>query len=255
MRTTEAQQFLHTQPSSGVSRTALHAAHVGASKAEISAFADVLAKADGNMRVVLASRRPLGTMVYFMRKEPTVESGHSTIKLTYEDYVRFPGDGLRHEIIAGEHYVTPSPPLRHQRISGNLFYLLRAYLENHPIGELFYAPFDALLGRHDIVVPDLLYLSRERTHFLTSKNLQGPPSLVIEILSASTSRRDRQLKRDLYERVGVEEYWLVDPECDVVNIYRWGAGASESSAEYEKTATLTSPLFPGLDLPLDRVFG
>jgi Uma2 family endonuclease len=87
------------------------------------------------------------------------------------------------------------------------------------------------------------------------KNLQGPPSLVIEILSPSTSRRDRQLKRDLYQRVGVEEYWLVDPERDLVTIYRWGAAAAESSAEYAKTATLTSPLFPGLELPLDRVFG
>jgi Uma2 family endonuclease len=254
MRRTEAQQFLHTQPSSGVSRTALHAAQVGASKAEIIAFADVLANADSHMRVALASRRPASTMVYFMREEPTVESGHSTTKLTYDDYVRFPEDGLRHEIIDGEHYVTPSPSLRHQRISGTLFYLLRTYLEKHPLGELFYAPFDALLGRHDIVVPDLLYLSEERRHFLTAKNLQGPPSLVIEILSPSTSRRDRQLKRDLYERVGVEEYWLVDPERDVVNIYRWGADGHESSVEYEKTATLTSSLFPGLELPLDRVF-
>ncbi len=183
-----------------------------------------------------------------------MESGHSTTKLTYADYVRFPEDGLRHEIIDGEHFVTPSPSLRHQRISGTLFYLLRSHLENHPVGELFYAPFDALLGAHDIVVPDLLYLSEERRHFLTAKNLQGPPNLVIEILSPSTSRRDRRLKRDLYERVGVEEYWLVDPERNVVNIYRWEAGASESSAEYEKTATLTSPLFPGLNLQLDRVF-
>ena len=73
--------------------------------------------------------------------------------------------------------------------------------------------------------PDLLYLSEERRHLLTAKNLQGPPSLVIEILSPSTSRRDRQLKRDLYERVGVDQYWLVDPKRDVVNIYQWGTGA------------------------------
>jgi Uma2 family endonuclease len=174
-----------------------------------------------------------------------VESGHSTTKLTYADYVRFPEDGLRHEIIDGEHYVTPSPSLRHQRISGTIYYLLRTYLEKHPIGELFYAPVDALLGTHDIVVPDLLYLSEERRLFLTAKNLQGPPSLVIEILSPSTSRRDRQLKRDLYERVGVEEYWLVDPEPDVVNIYRWGNDAHESSVEYAKNCHPDQSLVSG----------
>ena len=193
-------------------------------------------------------------MVQFVRKEPTVESGHSTTKLTYEDYVRFPEDGLRHEIIDGEHYVTPTPATRHQRISGELFYLIRAYLEAHRLGELFHAPFDALLGKYDVVVPDLLYLSNERCHFLTSKNLQGPPTLVIEILSPSTSRRDRLLKRDLYARVGVEEYWVVDPVCDVVEVYRQGSGAFEASVQYDKTAILTSPLFPGLELALDRVF-
>jgi Uma2 family endonuclease len=189
-----------------------------------------------------------------MRKEPTVESGHSTTKLTYEDYVRFPDDGLRHEIIDGEHYVTPSPSMRHQRILGNFFYLIRAYLEDHPLGDVFFAPFDALLGPHDVVVPDLLYISSERSHFLTSQNLQGPPNLVIEVLSPSTSRRDRHLKRDLYERVGVEEYWLADPRRDVVIVYRWGSDAHASPVEYEKTAILPSPLFPGLALPLERVF-
>ena len=115
-----------------------------------------------------------------------------------------PGDGLRHEIIDGEHYVTPSPVTRHQRISRNLLHLIQTYLDTHPIGEILAAPFDALLSEFDIVVPDVLYLSRERARFLTEKNLQGPPDLVIEILSPGTRSRDERLKRNLYERVGVE---------------------------------------------------
>src|SRR5712691_9906090 len=99
------------------------------------------------------------TMVQFVREETDVESGHSTTKLTYADYVLFPEDGLRHEIIDGEHYVTPSPSLRHQRISGKLFHLIQTYLDTHSIGEVFYAPLDALLGEFDVVVPDLLYVS------------------------------------------------------------------------------------------------
>jgi Uma2 family endonuclease len=184
-----------------------------------------------------------------------VESGHSTTKLTYEDYVRLPDDGLRHEIIDGEHYVTPSPSLRHQQISGRLFYSIQQYLDAHPIGTIFYAPIDALLSKFDIVVPDLIYISNERSRYMTTKNVQGPPDLVIEILSPSTARRDQKLKRDLYERAGVLEYWLVDPVRDSVSVCRSQSASTFSAAvEYEKAAILTSPLFPGLELHLDRVF-
>jgi Uma2 family endonuclease len=184
-----------------------------------------------------------------------VESGHSTTKLTYADYVGLPDDGLRHEIIDGEHYVSPSPSVRHQQISGRLFYLIQQYLHADPIGSIFYAPLDALLSEFDIVVPDLIYVSNDRSRYLTSKNLQGPPDLVIEILSPSTARRDQKLKRDLYERVGVQEYWLLDPVRDVINVYRAESGSTFAPpVEYAKTAILTSLLFPGLELALDRVF-
>lgn len=194
-------------------------------------------------------------MVQFVPEEPTVESDHSTTKLTYADYVRLPDDGLRHEIIDGEHYVTPSPSVRHQQISGRLFHLIQLHLDTHPIGAIFYAPLDALLSEFDIVVPDLIYISNERSRYLTSKNLQGPPNLVIEILSPSTARRDQRLKHDLYERVGVEEYWLVDPARDVVDVYhRQDDDRFGTAMRYAKTATLTSPLFPDLEIRLDRVF-
>jgi len=182
-----------------------------------------------------------------------MERQDSTTKLTYADYLRFPDDGLRHEIIDGEHYVTPSPATRHQRISRNLLHLIQTYLDSHPIGELFAAPFDALLSDFDIVVPDLLYLSNERARFLTSKNLQGPPDLVIEILSPSTRSRDKKLKRDLYERVGVQEYWVVDPEQDRVEIYRRRAGSFGEATAVSRPTAITTPLLPNFELPLDRV--
>lgn len=76
--------------------------------------------------------------------------------------------------------MTPPPATRHQRISRNLLHLIQSYLDTQPIGEVFCAPFDVLLSEWDIVVPDLIYLSNERAHFLTSKNLQGPPDVLIE---------------------------------------------------------------------------
>lgn len=179
--------------------------------------------------------------------------GHSSTKLTYADYVLFPDDGLRHEIIEGEHHVTLAPTMQHQRISGNLYFLIRSYLEKQPIGEVFAAPCDVLLSETDILVPDLICISKQRSHLITSKNLQGAPDLAIEILSPSTRRRDQRLKRDVYERAGVEEYWLVDPERNLVEVCRRATGAFQEPLEYEKAQVLTTPLLPGLELPLDKI--
>ena len=185
-----------------------------------------------------------------------MERERSSTKLTYADYVALPDDDLRHEIIDGEHYVTPSPVTRHQRISRNLLHLIQTYLDTNPLGEIFYAPLDALLSEFDIVVPDLLYLSRERARFLTEKNLQGPPDFVIEILSPSTRSRDERLKRDLYERVGVQEYWLVNPLRDVIHVYRLDETQRFTAAEsYARGDLLTTRLLPGLQLAVDSVLG
>ena len=185
-----------------------------------------------------------------------MEAAHSRAKLTYADYVRFPDDRLRHEIIDGEHFVTPSPVTRHQRISKRLLYLLEGYLRKHPIGEVFHAPFDVLLSEFDIVEPDLIYLSKARAHFLTEKNLQGPPDLVVEILLPGTRRRDEKLKRDLYDRVGVREYWLVDPGRNVVTVYRGGKSGFKTPRVYSASAgdTLTTSLLPKLTISLQSLF-
>src|SRR5262245_26850706 len=104
------------------------------------------------------------------------------VKLTYDDFLLFPDDGQRHELIDGEHYVTASPIPRHQRISGNLYWLIRSYLEKHPIGEVLFAPVDIVLSDFDVVVPDLLYMSNERSReVMTHANVRGAPELVIEI--------------------------------------------------------------------------
>src|SRR4029077_11965372 len=115
------------------------------------------------------------------------------------------------------------------------------------------APFDVVLSFHDVVVPDLIYLSKAHARLLTVKNLQGAPDLVVEILSPSTRPRDERLKRDLYERVGVDEFWLVDPDEDAVTIYRRGAEGFGLPDRIEKHGIVTTPLLPGFELPLDRV--
>jgi Uma2 family endonuclease len=183
-----------------------------------------------------------------------VERPHSSTRLTYADYVLFPDDGLRHEIIDGEHYVTPSPVTRHQRISRELLHVIHGYLETDPIGEVFGAPFDVVLSDTNVLVPDLVYVSDQRAKLLTEKNLQGPPDLVIEILSPGTRSRDEQLKRDVYERAGVEEYWLIDPERNAVRVYRRGAAGFLPAVQHARPDTLTTSLLPGFKIPLEKIF-
>src|SRR5262245_35733886 len=107
-------------------------------------------------------------------------------KLTYREFVRFPDDGRRHELIDGKHYVTPAPTLWHQRLSMRLTMALGKYLESHPIGELFAAPCAVVLSLFDIVLPDLLLVLNDQAAILTKRTVRGAPALVIEINSEST---------------------------------------------------------------------
>jgi Uma2 family endonuclease len=178
-------------------------------------------------------------------------------KLTYDDLVALPEDGMRHELIDGEHYVTPSPRSVHQLIAGNLYYLLRDHLKSHPLGVVMIAPYDIVFSRFDVVVPDLVYFTRQRfEEVVNEKNAQGPPNLVVEVLSPRTRRRDELIKRRLYERVGVEDYWVVDPEIDTVRVYRATSGTYGRATEFalDRGDALTSPLFPELSLGLADVF-
>ncbi len=179
------------------------------------------------------------------------------VKLTYDDFLLFPDDGKRHELIDGEHYVTPSPKIRHQQIAGNLHWLIRSYLERHPVGRVFFAPCDIVFSEFDVVVPDLLYISNQRIpHVMTPMNMRGAPELLVEIASHSTRKRDETIKRRLYERSGVSEYWVVDPEIDAIRIYRAGSNGYERAAELSREAgdVLTTSLLPGLVLALADIF-
>jgi Uma2 family endonuclease len=178
------------------------------------------------------------------------------VKLTYDDFVHFPDDGKRHELIDGEHFVTPSPNRRHQKIVGELFGLLWSYLKRHPAGEICGAPFDVVFSDFDVVEPDLLFVSRERARLLTDKNVQGAPDLVVEVGSPATRRRDEKTKLQLYERFGVQEYWVVDPDLDVIKVYRLVEGRYLGAMELTLAAhdLLRTPLMPGLELPLADIF-
>ena len=134
--------------------------------------------------------------------------------------------------------------------------MIWTYLEAHPIGRVFHAPCDVLFSSFDVVEPDLLYVSNERAkEVLTPRHVRGVPDVVIEIASPGTRKRDETIKRRLYERMGVSEYWMVDPETNVVRVYRRTTERFDRAIELSREAddVLTTPLLPGLALPLTRL--
>ncbi len=183
-----------------------------------------------------------------------------SVRLTYRDLLALPDDRLRHELIDGEHIVSPSPSFRHQAVLRNLAGRLFIHLLAHPLGEMVFAPFDVLLSEHDVVEPDLLYISNERKQLrLDARCLTGPPDLAVEVLSPSTRGLDERRKLRLYERFRVSEYWIVDPENETVQVYRLIndrllLSASLSRNQGTEVHHLSTPLLPDLMLPLNQIF-
>lgn len=192
-----------------------------------------------------------------MGRRSAVGSTSPETRLTYDDLVAmFPDeDGVRRELIGGELFVTPSPLVRHQRIVGRLGRFLGNYLEAHPdVGETLSAPLDCIMTPHDVVEPDVLVVLSDQ-NVLTEKHIHGAPAIVAEVHSHGTRKRDQTLKRDLFDRHGVREYWMVDPDRDQVIVYRRVAdGSFPLAATLDASETLTTPLLPGWSLSLAKLF-
>jgi Uma2 family endonuclease len=139
---------------------------------------------------------------------------------TYEEFARLPDDGNRYEVIAGDLYVTPPPDTSHQEASARFFMKLRGFADEHGVGQVLYAPTAVIFADGDYLEPDILFLRSERQHLRTRRGIEGPPDLVVEVLSPTTSKQDRGIKRERYALYGVPEYWLIDPDRGRVEVYR-----------------------------------
>jgi Uma2 family endonuclease len=185
-------------------------------------------------------------------------TAHPDRRLTYDDFLLFPDcDGLRHEIIDGVHYVTAAPNLRHQDLIGRLYLAMGNFLAAHRwLGRVFLSPVAVIFTLHDIVEPDLVFVAGDQLAIMTEKNIQGAPAIVVEVISKSTRSRDERIKKELFDRGGVREYWIVDPERSQLIVHRRdGArltGRTPLSAEAD--AVLTSPLLPGFSLSISELF-
>lgn len=163
-----------------------------------------------------------------------MEANRARHRWTYEEYARLPqpseARGTRFEVIDGELYVTPGPSLRHQRIFLDLVTLLHAFARSNGLGEVFASPFDVLFGEGDYVEPDIMFVRRGREDIVTERGIEGPPDLLVEVLSPSTAARDLGIKLERYRHFGVGEYWVVDPDERSVFVWQLADGASEPLA-------------------------
>ena len=175
------------------------------------------------------------------------------VKFTYEDYKHTPED-KRYELLDGELIMVPAPKVTHQRGSRKIGTPLNIFVEENDLGEVFYAPTDVVLSNTDVVQPDILFVSKERSYIITEDNIRGAPDLVVEVLSPSTAQRDRTLKRTLYALHGVPEYWQADTDAKNVLVLTLVNGEYKVAGIYGEGQTLVSPLLPGFSLEIDRIF-
>ena len=180
-------------------------------------------------------------------------SPNPAIKFTYEDYIHTPDD-KRYELIDGELILTPSSGRAHQRASIRLGSFLHTFVDEQSVGVVYWARRDVVLSDTYIVQPDLMFISNERMHIDTEAEVWGGPDLVVEILSPSTEARDRTVKRALYARHGVNEYWLVDADARTIAVLLLGEQGFEPVATYGEGDTLVSPTLPGFSILVDEVF-
>jgi Uma2 family endonuclease len=172
-------------------------------------------------------------------------------KFTYRDYMNWPDDE-RWEIIDGDAYdMTPAPNLKHQRVVINLTGHLFNFFKNKPCRP-FVAPTDVVLDETNVVQPDLLVVcDRDK---MTDANIKGAPDLVVEVLSPSTSLKDKREKKGLYERFGVREYILAYPEDAIVERYTLSEGKYGQPDILNWDEQLSSSAFPDLEVSLWEIF-
>jgi Uma2 family endonuclease len=175
--------------------------------------------------------------------------------LTVEHYRNLPETGPRYQLVDGDLYMAPAPNRFHQEISRNLEFLLMKYLEKHPVGALYHAPFDVYLTETDVFQPDILIVLNERRHILTEAGAEGCPDFVVEILSPKTRRLDLENKMRTYARQGVQELWIIDPDSLQLLVYQFSRNLSNPVGKFQAGDVLTTPLFPGFHADLRAVFG
>lgn len=176
------------------------------------------------------------------------------IKFTYADYRSLPEAGPRYQLLDGDLVMSPAPSLRHQDIVGRLYAALMTFVAPRKLGKTYVSPVDVILSDTDVPQPDVVFVSNARASTLAKEGVRGAPDLCVEVLSPSTTTQDRGIKKALYARYGVIEYWIVDSEAAVVEIFRLQENPEAPMRTMTSADALTTALLPGFSLSLGDLF-
>lgn len=176
--------------------------------------------------------------------------------MTVEEYLALPEDFPRCEVLDGEIYMLPSPNRNHQWVVRKLVGFFDRYLNESPVGEVYSAPFDTILEAITVVQPDVLFVCNETVEEYMKDRLYGPPDLAVEILSPSNAMRDLTSKRDKYHKHRIRELWFIDPAARTVSVDRLESDGETYARPqfYTEEQILSSPLLPGLEIPVSVLF-
>ncbi|MEM7129343.1 MAG: Uma2 family endonuclease [Chloroflexota bacterium] len=174
----------------------------------------------------------------------------------YADYERLPNDGRRYEIIEGVLFVANAPSYEHQFTSGEISFHLQVFVKQNNLGVVVSAPFEVHLAASiRPVQPDILFIHREQLPNASIQFFDGVPNLIVEVISPSSIRRDRNVKFDQYEQAGVAEYWLADPKTRSVEVYTLSAGGEYALlGQYTEDEEITSNVLEGLTIVTSQLF-
>ena len=174
------------------------------------------------------------------------------IVFTYEDLLHWENDQKRHELIKGDHFMTPSPSYEHQRIAFKLAVQIELYVQENQLGDVFVAPVDVVLSDYDVLVPDIGFVRAERLTIIADGVVKGAPDLVVEVLSPSSLQRDKSSKFKQYSLYGVKEYWIVDPDKQTIEVH--DLEEQKRIAIFGSRQRLNSPTFPDINLEMCKIF-
>ena len=171
---------------------------------------------------------------------------------TEADYFKLPETNKIIELSEGRLIISPSPTTQHQQIVNKLNFLLYSHVLNNSLGEVVTSPMDVRLWKGNIRQPDIVFVSNKHRKRITRRYF-GVPDLVMEILSKSTAKEDKENKYQEYERAGVLEYWIVDPFRKAIEVYTLDDGIYKKFGKWGIDETVKSKLLDGFEVRIDEV--
>ena len=175
-------------------------------------------------------------------------------RLTWEDIKDFPESHTRVELVDGELIMSPVPSPVHQRICSRLGSEIEPWVRGRQAGEFFSVPLHVILDRYIHYEPDLCFIRQDRLDRMHDSYFDGPPDLVIEVISESNRTHDTVVKYRDYERYGVEEYWLVDPREKHIRVNHLEGGRYISLGVFAAGERIATKTLAGLELDPSQIF-